>query len=644
MCFDRVVSRLGSRGRVAVVGLVAGSLAAVSGCSVFGGGPSAQDAAGRLAKALTSGKLGSVRFQGGAASAARAFTEEAGDLATAPRSVKVVSVTTRRSTANARLSYTWRPAGASKSWTYRTTARFQKTGSAWAARWAPTLVHPDLRRGEHLSVSHRFAKRADILGAHGVHLVTDRPVVRFGIDKAKLPASRDQSAARALASTLKVDPTSYAKRVKAAGPKAFVEAIVLRVADAKPLLARGVGDRRGVDVIRDEMPLAPTREFARALLGAVGPVSAEIVKGSRGLYSAGDQAGLTGLEQRYDEQLRGTPGTTVEAVGGTGRSRTLLHTDPGAGKPLRTTLDEHLQGLAEQSLADVGPASSVVAIRPSTGALLAVANGPGSNGYATATLGHYAPGSTFKVVSSLALLRAGVHPDTTLSCPPTTVVNGKRFKNYSDYPPGGIGRIPLSTAVANSCNTAFVNERGAVSQADIAGAAAALGLGVDHETGFPSFFGSVPASESEAGGATGHAASMIGQGRVVASPMAMAAVAASVEAGHRVVPSLLPQVRTDKGHVQAPPHPLTGHEAAQLRALMRGVVTRGSGVFLAALPGPPVLAKTGTAEFGDTPPLKTHAWMIAVHGDLAVAVFVDVGQSGSGTAGPVLERFLRGAG
>jgi cell division protein FtsI/penicillin-binding protein 2 len=57
-----------------------------------------------------------------------------------------------------------------------------------------------------------------------------------------------------------------------------------------------------------------------------------------------------------------------------------------------------------------------------------------------------------------------------------------------------------------------------------------------------------------------------------------------------------------------------------------------------------VLAKTGTAEFGDKAPLQTHAWMIAVHGDLAVAVFVDVGQSGSATAGPVLERFLRGAG
>jgi cell division protein FtsI/penicillin-binding protein 2 len=151
----------------------------------------------------------------------------------------------------------------------------------------------------------------------------------------------------------------------------------------------------------------------------------------------------------------------------------------------------------------------------------------------------------------------------------------------------------------------------------------------------------VPGTLAEAGSRTGHAASMIGQGRVLASPMAMAVVAASVARGGTVVPTLLPQQHTDAA---APPHPLTASEADRLRALMRGVVTRGSGALLAGLPGPPVLAKTGTAEFGTTLPLKTHAWMVAVHGDLAVAVFVDVGASGSGTAGPVLERFLRGAG
>jgi cell division protein FtsI/penicillin-binding protein 2 len=77
---------------------------------------------------------------------------------------------------------------------------------------------------------------------------------------------------------------------------------------------------------------------------------------------------------------------------------------------------------------------------------------------------------------------------------------------------------------------------------------------------------------------------------------------------------------------------------------MAAVVDEGSGAFLADVPGQQVLAKTGTAEFGSATPLETHAWMIAAQGDLAVAVFVERGESGSRTAGPVLEEFLRAAG
>jgi cell division protein FtsI/penicillin-binding protein 2 len=76
---------------------------------------------------------------------------------------------------------------------------------------------------------------------------------------------------------------------------------------------------------------------------------------------------------------------------------------------------------------------------------------------------------------------------------------------------------------------------------------------------------------------------------------------------------------------------------------MRAVVTEGSGRVLSGLDGP-VIAKTGTAEYGTKAPLRTHAWMIAAQGDLAVAVFVNDGESGSRTAGPLLRTFLSGAG
>jgi cell division protein FtsI/penicillin-binding protein 2 len=86
--------------------------------------------------------------------------------------------------------------------------------------------------------------------------------------------------------------------------------------------------------------------------------------------------------------------------------------------------------------------------------------------------------------------------------------------------------------------------------------------------------------------------------------------------------------------------PLQRAEAAQLRDLMRAVVTEGSASRLRTVPGADVLAKTGTAEYGNDTPPRTHAWMIGIQGDLAVAVFVEDGPGGSSTAGPLLEEFL----
>ncbi len=614
--------------------------ALTAGCSSGPPEQTPQQAAGTLAVGLSSGKLAGVRFADRTGKQAqRWWRRTVAGLGGSSRKVTVAKVDQGKDGdhATATLHYTWTLAGGDATWTYDTTAALARgRDHRWATSLAPRLLAPDLKRGERLDLASTTAPRADILGAGGVKLVTDRPVLRFGIDKTKVPAARQAASARRLATLLGVDAGSFVARVKAAGDQAFVEALVLRRGDVPAAVTRGYPGIGGAAALPDQMPLAPTHDFARPILGTVGPVTAEIVKKSDGAYAPGDQAGLSGLEQRYDGQLRGTPGVAVHAVPRDGDPRVLFHTEPTVGTPLRTTLDPDLQALAERSLSGVGPASALVAVRPSDGHLLAAASGPGSRGYSTATLGRYAPGSTFKVVSSLALLRAGLTPDSTVPCTPTIVVNGKSFKNYSDYPAAGIGRIPLRTAVADSCNTAFISQHDRVSAEQIASAAAALGLGVDHDLGFPVFLGSVPTDGSD----TEHAASLIGQGRVIASPVAMASVAASVGAGHTVVPRLLPADRADDVR---PQHPLTRAEAAKLRTLMRGVVTDGSAAFLGGLPGPPVLAKTGTAEFGDRQPPQTHAWMVAVHGDLAVAVFVDVGESGSHTAGPVLEQFLRGA-
>lgn len=612
-----------------------------AGCS----GPSTEDEAGDLADAvaaaLSERTLQDVPLAGAdndtdaAAAELTAILEGVADL---PVRVEAGAAEVDGDSASAPLTWTWEVGG--ETWAYDTTAALTRSGEEWALSWSPTLVESSLREGEVLSAQDLAPRRGDILGAGDRPLVTSRGVLRLGVDKTKVTPARAVASARRLAQLLDLDVAAYVASVRAAGAKAYVEAVVLREEDAAPELLHAAEGLPGVLVIGDQLSLAPTRGFAAPLLGTVGEATAEMIEESDGELEAGDVVGISGLQARYQEQLAGTPGIAVRAVPVAqdtgGEARSLFDVEETSGEPLRTTLDLRAQSAAEDALSGVRPASALVAIRPSTGEIVAAASGPGSEGYNTATFGQYAPGSTFKVVSSLALLRGGLTAATPVTCSPTVTVDGKAFKNYSDYPGSALGRVPLRSAIAHSCNTAIISSRARVADGALADAAAALGLGVDHDLGFPSFFGEVPAPESE----TTAAASLIGQGQVLASPMAMAGVMASVGAGRAVLPVLLPDVEV----TQTPPErPLTPAEARELRAILRAVVTEGSGAFLADLPGQ-VIAKTGTAEYGSGTPLPTHTWMVAAQGDLAVAVFVENGESGSRTSGPILEQFLRAVG
>jgi cell division protein FtsI/penicillin-binding protein 2 len=628
----------GSGVRRPLTTLAAGScvLLALSGCSVPGFGPDADEAVEQLASALERGDLRGVRLAGDDAAATKELEHVLNGLAGgADPDVEVARVSTDGDAATGQLGWRWKVGP--ETWSYDTDVKLTRAGTddgdQWLVRWSPTMVEPSLKDGEQLDLTTIKAERGEILGAGDEPIVTLRPVLRVGVDKTGLAAAAARRSATQVARLVDVDARPLVKQVEAAGPRAFVQAIVYRRAEAPEAVLAGLSGIDGARAISDRLPLAPSKDFAGPVLGTVGPATAEVIEDSEGRVKAGDDVGLSGLQKRYDEQLAGTRGAKVVAVDADGERRDLFVADPEPGKPLRTTLDLATQRTAQRVLSGVGPASALVAVRPSTGELLAVASGPGSNGYNTATFGQYAPGSTFKVVTTLALLRAGLTPRSSVECPPTTVVDGKRFKNYDDYPGSGIGRISFEDALANSCNTAFIEQRDQLGQGDLAEAAAALGLGVDHDTGFPAYFGEVgkPGSETQA------AASMIGQGAVLASPMAMALVVASVLEGKAVLPRLLPDHEVER---QEPKAPLTGSEAEQLRSMMRAVVERGSGSLLSDVPGQPVVAKTGTAEFGDQPPLPTHAWMVAGRDDLAVAAFVERGDSGSGTAGPVLRRFL----
>ncbi|MGA7690635.1 MAG: penicillin-binding transpeptidase domain-containing protein, partial [Jiangellales bacterium] len=454
-----------------------------------------------------------------------------------------------------------------------------------------------------------------------------------GIDKVRVDEPDLRPSARELARAVGIDPPGYVTAVEQAGPEAFVEAIVLRKPEADALRTI-VESIPGGRLISTDLPLAPTRGFARPLLGVVGEATAEIVADSAGAIAPGDVVGLSGLQLRYDAQLRGTPGFTVVTADEAGTTDELHRTEPATGAPLVVTLDRDTQQLADDLLADVDPPSALVALRPSTGELLAVASGPGGNGYSTATLGQYAPGSVFKIATSLALLRAGLTPSSELPCTDSLDVDGTAFGNYADYPADALGDITLRRAFAESCNTVFLSQNDRVSDEALAGAAASLGIGGTDDLGFDAYLGTVgePRNEVE------QAASLIGQGTVLLSPLSAATMAASVEASP-VLPVL---IESDASATATP----TGagsvdqQESETLTSMMRSAVTSGTADVLADVPGAPVGAKTGTAEYGTSVPPSTHGWMVAVQGDLAVAVFVEDAESGSGTAGPIMRAFL----
>ncbi len=672
------------RQRVAVGAVGALTLVAtLTACDIINK-PATPDATAKaLAAGLAGGDLNQVTFDGATSANVASFLATAvGDLKDVKRAVTVSQVSEPKSndrTATATLAFTWTlpsaaPATATGTatgtattsatsatsappspsatttsagggtdvvWSYTTTANLTRAqDEKWHVTWSPALFAPDLTGTEKLTLTTVAAKRGDIVGANSVPLMTQRATAQVGIDKTKVDAGQQAAAATSLAQLVGSDPAAYATAVTSAGAKAFVPLITVRSDD--PLLTTqtaALAAIPGAVAIPGTSVIGPSPNFARSILGTVGEATAELVQKSNGALKAGDVVGLSGLEQRYDARLRGTPGRTIQAVGtdAAGKKSTRdLFTSPAAdGKSLVVTLDATAQTVAEAVLqgSTTDTSTSLVVVRPSTGEIVAAANGPGSKGLAVGTTGQAAPGSTFKIVTALALLRAGLTPDSPVSCTPTVTVGGRSFKNYNDYPPGKLGTIPLKTAFANSCNTAFISNQDKVSQADLASAAAALGVGVDLDLGFPAYLGSVPTTAT----ATEHAASMIGQSKILVSPMDMATVLASAVKGSVVRPRLVDDNPAVAGF-PTPDKPLQPAEAQALQSMLGAVVSEGSGALLA--PEGVTAAKTGTAEYGTATPPLTHAWMVAAKGDLAVAVYVENGASGSGTAGPLLKAFL----
>ena len=538
-------------------------------------------------------------------------------------------------TRTATYDWTWTLPEDAGTWEYSTTATLERGEDGWAPQLVPSALAPDLADDETLDVRAVDPEIGTITDRDGTQLFGPRDVKVLGLDKSRLEEDQLEDAARELAGLLGTDADRYVETVAGAGEEAFVPALTIRVTDEGDYPLAEAADVPGFLAVEEERALAAERDYAPGVLGSLRDATAEDVEDSDGEIQAGDQVATGGVLSAQREEVLGTDGLEILATGGE-EERTLHSVDPVDGTAVRTTLDDELQRRATAAIADEDSPAAVIALQPSTGDVLAAALGPTGQSYPVGLVGQYAPGSTFKTVTALSLLRAGVTPDTELECPETATVAGRSFKNADSMDPSLFGTMPLRSVIAHSCNTALLLEHETVSQAELADAATTLGIGQEAPAGLDAFMGSIDPEDE----GVEHAAAMMGQGRVLTSPLAMATVLASVQDGSTVAPRILADEEPEGVDV---PTPLTEDETAQMQEMLRGVVTDGSLDDFADLPGEPVIGKTGTAEYTDEDgELALHSWVIVAQGDLVLAVFVEDGSYGSVTAGPIAREILAG--
>ncbi|MFI7546335.1 penicillin-binding transpeptidase domain-containing protein [Actinoplanes sp. NPDC049599] len=524
-------------------------------------------------------------------------------------------------------------------WSYESTVRLTKRDSdGWRVIWEPAVVHSELTAGDRFELRRQSADRADVLGADGKPIVTQRPTVTVGVTPQDIT---DQAALfKELGKIFKsidveINFKLIGERVKnAPDDGAFIDIVTLRRPDYDKIRGR-VRALDGPVFQEGERELAPTRPFARALLGTVDVASREDLDVNPDTLRENDQVGHGGLQQQYDAQLRGTPGQSVVIARKTPEDEVedsrIFGTEPVPGKPIKTTLDIRTQNAADAAVDAEKQPSALVAIRISDSSILAVANGPAGAGVNTAMTGQVPPGSTYKMVSTLGLLdKRAVTLDGRVDCPKTKTVSGRSFKNSHNMV---LGSVPFRTNFAKSCNTAFVNLAPKLGADGLRDASAKLGLGVKWDLGADAFSGKV----SPANSPTELAAATFGQGATAVSPLAMAGATAAVARGQFIQPKLLLDPAPTAPAANGPKLAETSVEP--LRTMMREVVTKGTGDDLAGVPGKPVSGKTGTAEFKDGEE-ETHAWFVGWQGDIAFAVMVEKGGAGAEAAVPVAARFL----
>ncbi|WP_330266391.1 penicillin-binding transpeptidase domain-containing protein [Streptomyces griseorubiginosus] len=345
---------------------------------------------------------------------------------------------------------------------------------------------------------------------------------------------------------------------------------------------------------------------------------------------------LDALRERYGSEAGGTPGIelVIKHPDQTPDTSLLTLADGKAGK-LRTTISATAQAAAEKAV-KLYKQSSVVAVKPSTGEVLAVANNR-TDAFNAAFEGTKAPGSTMKIVTAAMLIDNGVTSmNGPAPCPPDAVWQGQTFKNLTGMEPNE--NATLANSFMRSCNTAFIkliDEKPLTDESLTLEAQDRFGIGQDWKTGIVSFDGKVPAVSGP-----DRAANAIGQGQVQMNPLNMASITATAITGTFRQPYLISPELDDRELATAKGLPY--NTASQLKQMMRLTATQGTAAkAMGGLRGD-IGAKTGSAEVDGQQ--VSNSWFTGFRNDVSAAAMTEEGGHGGDAAGPIVAAVLRAAG
>jgi hypothetical protein len=596
--------------RIRLLLVVSVLLAPLAGCGVFGG-PDPEDAASAFLQALARGDAMAAGALTDDPSAATGRIQQVrGELE--PRSVRATLDRTRiledaegsENTATATFTATWQ-LGQGRQWRYQSSFDLVRadTEAGWSVRWSPAVVHPELGAQQTIALREEQPTPAPVLGRDGAPLLTGQTVVPVVVEAGQAPAVAGPLAAALNQFDERITEQSIVRGAADAPQGRPYTVAVLREADYKAVRAQ-IYELPGVTFPSQQRLLPPDSGFASQL--------------------------LRGVRDALAQRLAGVAGwriVTVNAVGA--EVATLAGQPPKPAPAVSTSLSSQVQAAAEDAVAPIGRQAMIVALQPSSGDVLAVAQNPAADAEGSlALMGRYPPGSTFKIVTAAAALQSGeLTPQTPVECPATTTIDGRVIPNIDRFE---LGTVPFRTAFARSCNTTFSQLAADFEPDRLTTTALQFGIGADYDVaGTTTLTGEVPPAQDR----IGRAANGFGQGTVLTTPFGMAMVASTVAAGREApTPQLVRGIPTKVNKPAG--QPLAPAAADALPGMMRQVVTEGTATALNGLGD--VHGKTGTAEYG---PTGAHGWFVGYRGDMAFAVLV----VDAGSSGPAVEaagRFL----